>query len=632
MIELQRRYDPCYGAPAIPKCNKGQLYSPLLPLPLKEDVDEETVTFLLERSEDFPGVRSSSSGSGCTRTRRWPATSSATWARSPRRRRTSTSGLQRRRARRPVRRRAEHGRRAARPWGKKVYEIDAAGNIVGEDVDQEVAPVAGQDIQLSIDLDVQQYAEQALQTELRNRRNLPTDLAASRRRRATTRSIRRPELQARVYASSKEFGNQEWIPFKAPAGAVVVEDYSTGQILAMASYPTFDNRWMGDDRRREVRPAVPDKIDPITARPRQVDPRQPRDPGPVQHGLVVQAVHRLVGDARRDHRPDEPLQRPGHLQAGIDRPEDVCQHNGGTSAASSRTPATSRHQPPSTYGPRHGADALAGQQRRVLLPDRREVLRDGRAQRLVDPVATWQVDVKDDLQPFGFGTKTGIQLPFECSGRMPDTPIKKELIDTGSSARTRCPTRRRRQRAGGHRPGPAGGHAAAGGQRATRRSPTAASCCSRRSSRRSTRRSTPNSSPGGGRPVQGTRRAVVRRRRRSRTSWRCRPTTRDPIVAGLKRVINADRVATGRQLPEDLLPRHHRRESLRDLPRAHADRRQDRDGTGRRRLSVERLVGVRRVQHRRHQPYTVSPTSRRPATAPRPPRRWSSACSSRCPA
>ena len=54
--------------------------------------------------------------------------------------------------------------------------IDAAGNIVGEDVADEVAPVAGQDIQLSIDLDVQQYAEQALQTELRNRRNLPTDL------------------------------------------------------------------------------------------------------------------------------------------------------------------------------------------------------------------------------------------------------------------------------------------------------------------------------------------------------------------------------------------------------------------------------------------------------------------------
>src|ERR1700748_2976464 len=54
--QLQQRYDPCYGAPAIPKCNKGQLYSPLLALPLKEDVDQETVNFLLERSEDYPGI------------------------------------------------------------------------------------------------------------------------------------------------------------------------------------------------------------------------------------------------------------------------------------------------------------------------------------------------------------------------------------------------------------------------------------------------------------------------------------------------------------------------------------------------------------------------------------------------
>ena len=35
-------------------------------------------------------------------------------------------------------------------------------------LDERVDPVAGQDIQLSIDLDVQQYAEQALETKLRN--------------------------------------------------------------------------------------------------------------------------------------------------------------------------------------------------------------------------------------------------------------------------------------------------------------------------------------------------------------------------------------------------------------------------------------------------------------------------------
>ena len=35
VIDLQRRYDPCFGEPTIPKCTKGQRYSTLLPLPLE---------------------------------------------------------------------------------------------------------------------------------------------------------------------------------------------------------------------------------------------------------------------------------------------------------------------------------------------------------------------------------------------------------------------------------------------------------------------------------------------------------------------------------------------------------------------------------------------------------------------
>ena len=184
-------------------------------------------------------------------------------------------------------------------WGKKVYEIDAAGNIVGEDFDQEVAPVAGQDVQLSIDLDVQQYAEQALQTELRNQQNLPYGPSenhggvAGGGQMAHNPIDPTTNFKTRVFASSKEWGTVEWIPFKAPAGAVVVEDYSNGQIIAMASYPTFDNRWRRPASARQVRPAVPQE-----RRPGQVDPRQPRDPGSVQHGLVDQAVRRRRGDRR----------------------------------------------------------------------------------------------------------------------------------------------------------------------------------------------------------------------------------------------------------------------------------------------------------------------------------------------
>ena len=53
-------------------------------------------------------------------------------------------------------------------WGKRVIEIDAAGRVVR--VVSEMPPVNGQDIQLSIDLDLQQYAEQMLQMQLRLKR------------------------------------------------------------------------------------------------------------------------------------------------------------------------------------------------------------------------------------------------------------------------------------------------------------------------------------------------------------------------------------------------------------------------------------------------------------------------------
>ena len=136
--ELQQRYDPCYGAPAIPKCNKGQIYSPLLPLPLKEDVDQETVNFLLERSEDYPGISVQEQWK-----RVYPyaplashvvgymgAITEGTFDEY----RAEGYNADERVGQFGVEKSMEsvlHG-----SWGKKVYEIDAAGNIVGEDFDR----------------------------------------------------------------------------------------------------------------------------------------------------------------------------------------------------------------------------------------------------------------------------------------------------------------------------------------------------------------------------------------------------------------------------------------------------------------------------------------------------------------
>ena len=90
--------------------------------------------------------------------------------------------------------------------GRRVLEVDAEGNTVRE-LDYE-PPVAGNDIVLTIDMNVQAVAEQALRDEL----------ARSRERRV-------------------DAGNP---PNAAPAGSVVVTDVVEGSILAMASFPDFD--------------------------------------------------------------------------------------------------------------------------------------------------------------------------------------------------------------------------------------------------------------------------------------------------------------------------------------------------------------------------------------------------------
>ena len=239
----------------------------------------------------------------------------------------------------------------------------------------------------------------------------------------------------------------------------------------MASYPTFDNRWFNvRDQHGEVRPAVP-----ADRRPRQVDPRQPRGAGPVQHRLVDQAVHRLVGDPRRAHHARRRLPRPGHYKlTSID--EATCCASGVRCEFKN---ADDPYGTPSQLRPGRRRGRAGGQLRRVLLPARRGVLHRLPGKR---------DELKADLEQFGFGADTGIQLPFECDGRIPDDAVKKDLSSAACSARTRPPSsssattcrspsaracwRRRR----------------CSWPTRTRRSPTAASSCSRTSSRPSTRR------------------------------------------------------------------------------------------------------------------------------------------------
>jgi penicillin-binding protein 2 len=434
VIDLQRRYDPCFGEPTIPKCTKGQRYSTLLPLPLKEDVDEDTVTYLKERSEDFPGIQI---------VEQWrrvypyaPLASHVIGYLGPITKETAkqykdknynTNELVGAFGVELSMEDQLHGQ-----WGKEVFEVDAAGGIVRELIDQHVDPVAGRDLQLTIDLDVQQYAEQALETKLKQRRVLPTDILGTDVAAHNPIDPKDPDGK-RVYASSTQYGNQEWIQYKAPAGAVVVEDYSTGAIVAMASYPRFDNRWMGAIGGDKFDQLFGDKIDPATGK---ADP-----------DLSV-LVNRAVQGRYNLGSTIKPFVAWSAMHSGVIGPQDEYTDTGTYKLESIKddvcasgvrcefkNAANIRTNRPSAYGPVSVDDALAVSSDAFFYRLGEKFWEMDEHNAFVDPTLKGKSTLKDDLERFGFGSDTGIQLPFEWSGRVPNDAIKKQLVDDGVLAK-----------------------------------------------------------------------------------------------------------------------------------------------------------------------------------------------------
>ena len=427
--DLMRRYDPCHLMPK--PCKEGQLYDRLLPLPLKEDVDEDTVAFIKERSEDYPGVdvvvqykrvylyaplASHVIGYMGSITKTNLDTYLAQGYK--RNERVGQFGVE------LSLERELHGR-----WGKRVYEVDASGSIVRELTEQRVEPVAGFDVQLSIDLDYQQFAEQALETELRSRRDLPFD------EKAGDRAPRNPmdpltNFTTRVFFKTLPDGTTqdypEWVPHKAPAGSVVMLDNRNGQVVAMASYPTFDTRWMeAGITGTKYKELFPSK----NADGTKIDPDQS-----ILVNRAVQGNYNLGSTIK-------PFVAWSAMHSGLITPNDVyldegtytlsqippkdCQNNGGNFKCVFKN-ATCGNGRPCQYGPVNVESALAVSSDSFfyrlgeLFYYASKKLPEG------DPNL-----LKVNLQRFGFGNKTGVQLPYEWGGRIPDDATKKALVDAG---------------------------------------------------------------------------------------------------------------------------------------------------------------------------------------------------------
>lgn len=87
------------------------------------------------------------------------------------------------------------------------FQVNSAGEVLGDPLAVK-APVPGNDVQLTIDLDVQRLTEESLVQGLE--------------------------------AARTTVDREEKKHFAAPAGAAVVLDPHDGSVLAMASYPTYD--------------------------------------------------------------------------------------------------------------------------------------------------------------------------------------------------------------------------------------------------------------------------------------------------------------------------------------------------------------------------------------------------------
>ena len=86
-------------------------------------------------------------------------------------------------------------------------QVDSANRVVGEVESEAIDAKPGSDVRLTIDIDLQAAAEKALEEKLLERR---------------------------------EEANDDGLLYPAPAGAVVLEDPRDGDLLAVASYPTYD--------------------------------------------------------------------------------------------------------------------------------------------------------------------------------------------------------------------------------------------------------------------------------------------------------------------------------------------------------------------------------------------------------
>ena len=373
-------------------------YNQLQPVPLKEDVSEDLAIFLRERSEDYPGIDVVENWR-----REYPYAPMASHVLGflGAIRKSETTYYKNlgydpdaRVGQFGVEQTYESALRGKSGYVK--YEVDSRGRILR--LIERKEPIPGNDLQLSINLDIQQFTEQALQNELlvRRRTEAPTVL-----------SFGQPDP-----------AYPEVTYYKAPAGSSVVLNHETGEVVAMASYPNFDNRWfnagISSEKFAELFPVTKD---------------------PDQSILVNRAISGRynLGSAFKPFVAFAAL-NSGQLAGGIEYtlkdegtyklesiPKERCQLN----VKCVFKNAVCGNGAPCRYGRINVVTALAVSSDVFFYKIGEQIF----TQRGNRPV------LEDQVRLFGFGSPTEIDLPYEFIGTIPSKALKQRLAASGAIAK-----------------------------------------------------------------------------------------------------------------------------------------------------------------------------------------------------
>ena len=345
-------------------------YSPIQPIPVAIDVSEDLMVYLAERADEFPSVavhresvREYPHGSLAAHVVGYVGRISDTELEAKmgtdEEPKTVTKPYQPSSSigKEGIERTFEDDLRGTP--GIKTVEIDSDGKVVRQVSYQK--PVAGNDVQLTIDLDIQEVTETKLAAQLAEARN--------------------------TYTSDYRLA-------RAPAGSAVVLDPTTGDVLAMASYPTYDPSEF-------VNGISTDRYEQLTGGDDVDNPLVNRAiAGLYAPGSTFKTVTATAGMRAGIITESSPVNDVGFITIGNREFQNAKRQPHGTVALASSLTVSS-----DVYYYLIGAEFW----------NNRDTHGDG---------------IQNTARDFGFGERTGIQLPGELAGVIPDPAWKKQLYES----------------------------------------------------------------------------------------------------------------------------------------------------------------------------------------------------------